>query len=182
MGRHRSRARCRRRRPARRRPLPQPSLPACVAGAAASKAAPVAPKDATDAYQNLVDAANAVVTVNMKALPNARSIATLGEARTGSGVAIAPGGLVLTIGYLILEADSVEITTNTGCTVPATVAAYDHATGFGLLRPVAAVGVKPIRMGSSRSVAELDQLMIVAGGGEDSVSVATVVSRGRSAA
>ncbi|HEX7466613.1 MAG TPA: S1C family serine protease [Usitatibacter sp.] len=148
-----------------------------LACAAAPIAAPGAPKDATAAYRNLVDAANAVVTVSMKALPNARSIATLGGERTGSGVAIAPSGLVLTIGYLILEADSVEVTTNAGRTVPATVAAYDHATGFGLLRPVAALGVKPIRMGSSRSVEELDQLMIAAGGGEDSVSVATVVSR-----
>ncbi|HEX7605153.1 MAG TPA: S1C family serine protease [Usitatibacter sp.] len=148
-----------------------------LACAAAPIAAPGAPKDATAAYQNLVDAANAVVTVSMKALPNARSIATLGGERTGSGVAVAPSGLVLTIGYLILEADSVEVTTNAGRTVPATVAAYDHATGFGLLRPVAALGVKPIRMGSSRSVEELDQLMIAAGGGEDSVSVATVVSR-----
>jgi serine protease Do len=148
-----------------------------VVGAAAPKATPGAAKDAPPAYQNLVDAANAVVTVSMKAIPNARSIATLGEERTGSGVAIAPSGLVLTIGYLILEAESVELVTNSGRTVPATVAAYDHATGFGLLRPVGALDVKPIRIGSSRSVGELDQLMIVAGGGEDSVSVATVVSR-----
>jgi serine protease Do len=147
------------------------------APAAAPKAAPGAPKDEDTSYQNLVDAANAVVTVSMKALPNARSNATLGEERTGSGVAIGPNGLVLTIGYLILEAESVEVITNTGRTVPATVAAYDHATGFGLLRPIAALGLKPIRIGNSRSVGELDELMIVAGGGEDSMSVATVVSR-----
>jgi serine protease Do len=148
-----------------------------IVGAAAPKATPGTPKDTPAAYQNLVDAANAVVTVSMKAIPNARSNAALGEERTGSGVAIAPSGLVLTIGYLILEAESVELVTNSGRTVPATVAAYDHATGFGLLRPVAALDVKPIRIGSSRSVNELDQLMIVAGGGEDSISVATVVSR-----
>jgi S1-C subfamily serine protease len=63
--------------------------------------------------------------------------------------------------------------------VPATVAAYDHATGFGLLRPIGALGVKPIRFGSSAEVAELDRLMIAAAGGEDAVSVATVVSRRR---
>jgi serine protease Do len=145
--------------------------------ATAPRAATPAPKEGTPAYQSLVDAANAVVTVKMKALANARSSATLGDERIGSGVAIAPSGLVLTIGYLILEADSVELTTNDGHTVPATVAAYDHATGFGLLRPMAALGVKPIRIGSSRAVDELDRVMIVAGGGEDSVSVATVVSR-----
>lgn len=144
--------------------------------AAAPKAAPAAPREAVPEYQSLVDAANAVVTVRMKALPNARSSRMLGEERTGSGVAIAPSGLVLTIGYLILEADTVEVTTSTGRTLPASVAAYDHATGFGLLRPFAPLDVKPIHLGSSRNVDELDRLMIVAGG-EDGVSVATVVSR-----
>ena len=145
---------------------------------AAPKAAPAAPAKADDAsYQHLVDAANAVVAVKMKALPGARSSASLGAERAGSGVAIAPSGLVLTIGYLILEADSVDITTNKGRTVPATVAAYDHATGFGLLRPIGPLDVKPIRLGASRSVGELDRMMIASGGGEDSVSVATVVSR-----
>jgi len=63
-----------------------------VAAPIVGAAAPKATKDAPPAYQNLVDAANAVVTVSMKAIPNARSNATLGEERTGSGVAIAPAG------------------------------------------------------------------------------------------
>src|ERR1700688_1310988 len=77
--------------------------------AATPKAATAAPKEDASKYQSLVDAANAVVTVRMKALANARSSATLGDERIGSGVAIAPSGLVLPIGYLILEADSVEL-------------------------------------------------------------------------
>jgi S1-C subfamily serine protease len=147
-----------------------------AAAAAAPKAAPEARKADTSAYQPLIDAANAVVTVKMKALGNARSNSTLGDERTGSGIAI-PGGLVLTIGYLILEAESVEVTTSKGRTVPASVAAYDHATGFGLLRPMAALDVKPVKLGASRSVSELDRMMTAAGGGEDNVSVTTVVSR-----
>ena len=135
------------------------------------------PREDAAGYQNLIDAANAAVTVKTKALANARSNANLGEERAGSGVLIAPEGLVLTIGYLILEADTVDITTSKGRTVPATVVAYDHATGFGLLRPIGPLGVKPIKLGSSESVEALDRLMIAAGGGEDSVSVATVVSR-----
>jgi S1-C subfamily serine protease len=86
-------------------------------------------------------------------------------------------GHVLTIGYLILEADQVDVTTSKGRTVPAVVAAYDHATGFGLLRPMAPLDVKPVKMGASGKVDELDRLMIAAVGGEDSVSVATVVSK-----
>src|SRR5258708_39090360 len=113
----------------------------------------------------------------MKALGNARSRRPLGDERTGSGVVIAPGNLVLPIGYLILEADSVEVVTSRGRTVPATVAAYDHVTGFGLLRPVAPLDVKPIRLGASSGVEQLDRMMIAAGGGDEGVSLATVVSR-----
>ena len=144
---------------------------------AAPKSAPTPAASQDASYQHLVDAANAVVTVKTKALPGARSNATLGSERAGSGITIAPSGLVLTIGYLILEADSVDITTSKGRTVPATVAAYDHATGFGLLRPIGPLDVKPITLGASRGVGELDRMMIAAGGGEDSVSIATVVSR-----
>jgi S1-C subfamily serine protease len=152
------------------------ALVASVALAAAPKAAPAGPKDDPNAYQHLVDAANAVVGVKVKALGNARSSKTLGADRSGSGVLIS-NGHVLTIGYLILEADSVEITTSSGRTVPAVVSAYDHATGFGLLRPMATLDVKPVKLGASGKIDELDRLMIAAVGGEDSVSIATVVSK-----
>jgi serine protease Do len=124
-----------------------------------------------------VDAARAVVGIKVKAIPNARSSRTLGSERQGSGVVFAPENLVLTIGYLILEADSVEVTTSKGVTVPAAVAAYDHATGFGLVRPLGALDTKPIRLGRSEKVESLDRLLIAAAGGEDSLSVATVVSK-----
>jgi S1-C subfamily serine protease len=138
-------------------------LLATAALAAAPKAAPAQPAQTSAPYQHLVDAANAAVTVKSKALANARSIKTLGEERMGAGVLIAPEGLVLTIGYLILEADQVEITTARGRTLPATVVAYDHATGFGLLRPIGPLDVKPIKLGSSASVESLDRLMTVGG-------------------
>ena len=53
------------------------------------------------------------------AVPNARSNATLGREREGSGVVIGDDGLVLTIGYLIVEADDVKITDAQGRTFPA---------------------------------------------------------------
>ncbi len=153
------------------------ALAICAHGAAPSSAPGAAAKPDEAAYQHLVNAANAVVAIRTKALPGARSSANLGDERTGSGIAIAPSGLVLTIGYLILEADTVDITTRDGRTVPAIVAAYDHATGFGLLRPMGPLGVKPARLGESKAVTELDRMMIAAGGSEEGVSVATVVSR-----
>jgi S1-C subfamily serine protease len=85
--------------------------------------------------------------------------------------------LVLTIGYLILEADTVEVTTTQGRTVPAMVVGYDHATGFGLLRPIVPLDMKPIRLGTSGKVESLDRMLVATGADEDSLSVATVVSK-----
>lgn len=153
------------------------ALSGAAAFAAAPPAAPAATNPDTSGYQHLVDASRAVVSVKVKALANARSNATLGQERTGSGVLFGPQNLVLTIGYLILEADSVEITTSRGRTVPAIVAAYDHATGFGLLRPLAQLDVKPIELGSSGKVDALDRLLVASGASEDALSVATVVAK-----
>src|SRR5476651_2294863 len=75
----------------------------------------------------------AVVKIKMKALSDARSNATLGPSREGSGVIIDDRGHILTIGYLVIEADDIEVTTAEGKTSPATLVGYDHATGFGLL-------------------------------------------------
>jgi serine protease Do len=152
-------------------------LAAGSAFAAAPTAAPATTKEDPAAYQHLFDAARAVVTVKVKALANARSNRTLGSDRSGSGVVFGPSKLVVTIGYLILEADQVEVTTSQGATVPAAVAAYDPATGFGLLRTLAPIDVKPIRLGASGKVESLDRLLVAAGGGDENLSVATVVSK-----
>jgi serine protease Do len=137
---------------------------------------PTAP--GTDAaYQKLVDAANSVVGIKMKAVPNAHSSDLLGEERSGSGVVIDASGLVLTIGYLIMEADQIEITDAQGTTVPANAISYDHATGFGLVRAMGKLKAKPIRLGTATPVGQLDRLLIVTGGNEQTVSIATVVSR-----
>ena len=128
-------------------------------------------------YQALVQAANAGVGVKVKALPNARSNETLGDERTGSGIVIREDGLVLTIGYLIMEADQVEVIDPNGARVPAAVVAYDHATGFGLLKPLGRISPRPIKLGTAGPVSQLDRLMIVTGGGEQTISIATVVSK-----
>jgi serine protease Do len=149
-----------------------------VGAAAARSAAQSASAEAEDpAYQRLIEATSAVVGVKVTALANARSNESLGQERAGSGVLIGKDGMVLTIGYLILEADQVEVTDSDGQTVPASVVAYDHATGFGLIRPVTRLAPKPIRVGTASPVAQLDRLMIVTGGSEQTVSIATVVSK-----
>ena len=143
----------------------------------ATAAAPQAPRVDEAAYQQLIEATNAVVGIKVKALPNARSNETLGSERLGSGIVINTQGLVLTIGYLILEADQVEVTDAQGQTMPGAVVAYDHATGLGLVRPIAPIAARPIRIGTASPVGQLDRLMIVTGGAEQAISIATVVSK-----
>ena len=144
-------------------------------------AEPVAVDENSPEVQQKVAALNrayeSVVGVRTIAVEDARSSENLGHERHGSGVVISNDGLVLTIGYLVLEADEVQVTTSKGRTVPAVVVAYDHATGFGILRPLGPLDVKPISLGSSGAVDALDRLLIVAAGGEESLSVATVVSK-----
>lgn len=118
-----------------------------------------------------------VVKVSMRALPDARSNATLGAVREGSGVIIDDKGHILTIGYLVIEADAIEVTTADGKTSPATLAGYDHATGFGLLRAVLPLGAKPIDFGTSGDLALREPVMVAPYGGRESINLAYVISK-----
>jgi len=117
-----------------------------------------------------------VVKVRSRAVPDARSIPGLGVQREGTGVVIDAQGMVLTIGYLILEAETVELSTADGRAFAATVVGYDHATGFGLLRPLGSLPIAPARIGESSKIANGESVLIV---GFDGVAPAYVVSRRR---
>jgi serine protease Do len=115
-----------------------------------------------------------VVRVRAQAPANARSGQSLGRNREGTGVVIDSSGLVLTIGYLITEAEKIELSTADGKVYPATVVGFDNATGLGLLKSLVPVPVKPIDMGLSSEAKERDMVLIV---GFDGVAPAYVVSK-----
>jgi S1-C subfamily serine protease len=117
---------------------------------------------------------NAVVGVRATVPSSARSAQTLGSEREGGGVVIGADGLVLTIGYLIMEADQIEIVEQNGHVVPADVVAYDYDTGFGLLRPLARLSATPIELGDSTGLSEKTRVLVA---GPDGPSPAMVVSR-----
>ena len=119
----------------------------------------------------------AVVGVQATAVDEARSIETLGRQRQGTGVVIAADGLVLTIGYLILEADHVDLVLADERRLPARVVAYDLASGFGLLQPLAPISIAPAALGSSASLSDDEPLMIASGGHAGDLSLARMVSR-----
>jgi len=119
---------------------------------------------------------SSVVGVKAKIQANARSAATLGTERRGTGVLIREG-LVLTIGYLVIEAEAIEVTGADGRAAPATLAGYDHATGFGLLKVIGPLAGKPMPLGDSASLAEREPAMVVSAQSREGPSLVYVVSR-----
>lgn len=120
-------------------------------------------------------ARQAVLGVQAIALEAARSNATLGRARSGSGVLIGADGLVLTIGYLVLEAEQVQLVLDDGRSVPARVLGHDLATGFGLLQALAPLGLAPAPLGRPEQLRPRQPLMV--GSGDGAVGVAELVAR-----
>jgi serine protease Do len=139
--------------------------------------AQTASPSSADQSKALERAANAVVGLQVVAVQGARSASTLGKARQGSGVVIDDQGLVLTIGYLILEAEQVLLLTDDNRRVPARVVAYDLASGFGLVRALAPLKLEPVPIGRARTVTDSDALMIASGGEAGALSAAKLVSR-----
>ncbi len=114
--------------------LPTARLALAAAGVAALLSSPAGTARAAEppAADSIAEVLRAVVGVRADIRADARTAGSLGTEREGSGVVIGADGLVLTIGYLILEAQAAEVLTPDGEAVPATVVGYDHDTGFGL--------------------------------------------------
>ncbi|MBM4440120.1 MAG: serine protease [Candidatus Rokubacteria bacterium] len=148
-------------------------LASSLGTAAPSAPAPAVPAPPAPRRELTVDTLS-VVKLRSRTVSDARSAATLGTQREGTGVVIDGKGLVLTIGYLILEAESIELSTVAGHSVPASVVAYDAETGFGLVRALGPLPIAPVTFGESAGVAMRDRVLIV---GFDGVAPAYVVSR-----
>lgn len=108
----------------------------------------------------LNDLLDAVVGIDTRIPANARTAPTLGMTREGSGVVISEDGLVLTIGYLILEALEIDIVLTDGRKIPAAFVTYDHESGFGLVRAASALDVTPVSFGSSDKTGVSTQVLL----------------------
>jgi S1-C subfamily serine protease len=120
---------------------------------------------------------SAVVHIQTFINPDGRTVENLGRERDGSGVVIDDSGLVLTIGYLMVEAHAAEIITNAGHRVPADVVGYDHETGFGLLRAVEPLKIKSLPFGKAADLQEQDPVLVASFGGARMVAPVRVVAK-----
>jgi len=135
------------------------------------------PADA-DADRKAAALLSAVVQVKMRASPDARSSETLGAVREGSGVVIDDAGYIVTIGYVVIEPEAIEVTTFEGKSFPAQLVGYDHATGFGLLRPLVPLpNVTPMPIGDSAALEVREPVMVLPHGGPGAATLAYVVSK-----
>ena len=120
--------------------------------------------DATTLAYDLDAALDSVVMLRAEIPEDAFTAQTLGTERIGNGVVIREDGLVLTIGYLITEAESIWLTTNSGVVVPGHPLAYDAATGFGLVLPLGRLGAPMLTRGSANSVSADDDVTVIGHG------------------
>ena len=118
----------------------------------------------------------AIVHLEIKIKPEARTAQTLGLKRNGNGVVIDANGLILTIGYLIIESSRIQITAFNGKTSIADFIAYDHRTGFGLLRARQNLGLEPLKLGDSANLKKGSSLVILSAGNTGSITPARISS------
>ena len=126
--------------------------------------ASVQPRPEDYAY-DLEAALSAVVGVRAIVPSDAFTADTLGTERAGNGVLIRADGLVLTIGYLVTEAETIWLTLIDGRAVPGTVLAYDQSTGFGLVQALARLDLPALPLGSSSSVSVGERVVVGGAGG-----------------
>ena len=109
-------------------------------------------------------ALDAVLGVRALVPSDAFTAGTLGEERTGSGVLI-PGGLVLTMAYLVTEAETIWLTTNKGGAVAGHVLGTDGESGFALVQPLGRLDARPLELGDGDELALGNAVVLAASGG-----------------
>ena len=122
-------------------------------------------------------ALDAAVMLRTEIPEDAFTAPILGTERAGNGVVIRDDGLILTIGYLITEAESIWITTNRGAVVQGHALAYDQSSGFGLVMPLGRLGIRPFALGSAAAVNADSPVLVIGHGGRAHSLKARIVSK-----
>jgi S1-C subfamily serine protease len=114
---------------------------------------------------DLASMLRSIVTIRSSIPEDSFTAATLGTEREGSGVVIRDDGLILTIGYLVTEADEIWVSSSRGRAVQAHVLGYDQETGFGLVQPFTPLGLPALPFGDAAAARAGDAVVLVDGTG-----------------
>ncbi len=131
----------------------------------------------SDYDYDLEAALRCVVRLRTLIPPDAFTADTLGTERVGNGILIRKDGLVLTIGYLVTEAQTVWVTLANGTVVQGYVVAFDQETGFGLVQLLARIEVPVLPLGASAQAAIGDDVVIAGGGGLSHAVAARIIAK-----
>jgi len=135
-------------------------------------------RPAPQAYAFDLDRAlSAVVALESRVPDDAFTATTLGTERIGNGAVIGPNGLILTIGYLITEAEDIVLTLNDGGRVAAHALGADPVTGFGLAQALEPLGVPPLRIGAAHDLHAGAPVLIAGAGGRSHAAAGKVLTR-----
>jgi S1-C subfamily serine protease len=125
---------------------------------------------------DLDEALNSLVGIRAIIPGDAFTAETLGTERAGNGVLIR-NGVVLTIGYLVTEAQTIWLHLADGHAVPGHVLAYDQETGFGLVQALARLDLPTLPIGQSKEAKVGDPVVVAGAGGRKHSVVARIAAK-----
>jgi S1-C subfamily serine protease len=135
-------------------------------------------RPSSEAYTfDLEPALSSVVALQARVPDDAFTAETLGTERLGNGVVVGANGLVLTMSYLIMEADHVILTLNDGSRVAGHVLGTDPVTGFGLVQALQPLGLPVLAIGDSQKSKAGDAVVIAGAGGRNHAIAGQVLTR-----
>lgn len=126
---------------------------------------------------DLDNALSAVVALEARVPDDAFTASVLGTERVGNGAVIGPNGLVLTVGYLVTEAEHIVLTRNDGARIPAHVLGVDTVSGFGLVQAMQPLGLPALPLGKSALLEAEAKVVIAGAGGRSHAASGTVLTR-----
>ena len=125
---------------------------------------------------DLDKALSSVVLLKSVVPEDAFTSGSLGTERGGSAVHIGDGRL-LTIGYLVTEAEQLWLTTHDGRILRGDALGYDQATGFGLVQALGRLDIPALKLGRSERTKAGDRAVLAAGGGRKNAMTVKVAAR-----
>ena len=118
----------------------------------------------------------AVVGLHCIVPEDAFTAQTLGTERAGNGVLI-DKGLILTIGYLITEAETIWVHLGDGRVVPGHALGVDPESGFGLVQALGKLNLPVLDIGDTDSLRVGDSVVFAASGGRRHAVATKLVCR-----
>ena len=126
---------------------------------------------------DLQRALSAMVSVRSKVPDDALTATALGRRTAGHGVVIRADGLVLTVGYLITEADSLWLADSEGNVFPGHVVGYDQETGLGLAQAMQRLQLPALELGDAAEINVADNIILAGHGGRQNSLCAQVIGK-----